>query len=459
MNKWSIVASVLIIIAQIYLISVQPVNMWLTGIYDDALMVEEAYSILNGEWLGEYNALTLVKGPFTPAFMALASFLHIPFIMAQDLFFIGACVLLICVFKKFIKSDFEKVCVLVLMIFNPIVYSTELCRAYRDGVYLSLVIYLIAFSFAIFLKRNEKAKKLLIYCVGLGFTIGFLILCREESVWLAPYLVIFVVLTIIYIIKDINVLEKLKKSIMLIIPFLIALLLVILVMLLNYKYYGVFQLNQYWGKEFKEAYGAFTRIIPDERLSKVPVTTDALEKAYEVSSKCMELKEYFDRTIPMWAKLGDGVWNQVQGGYFHWALIRAVEHNGYYENAKMANDFYSELAQQINDACDIGMINGLEHKRVSNVIVFDFKDIYNSLLKCKDTIKYQYKMEDVEVINSPELYIGWNEILKERTDKFYEVTLSREITEDLYSTKSEKLRIKILDIIKIIYKKANPYVF
>lgn len=33
---------------------------------------------------------------------------------------------------------------------------------------------------------------------------------------------------------------------------------------------AVFELNQYWSKEFKEAYGAITRVIPNEIYSKVP---------------------------------------------------------------------------------------------------------------------------------------------------------------------------------------------
>ena len=147
----TIIIAILIIILQIYLVSVQPIDAKVASTYDDVLMVEQASSILDGKWLGDYNCLTLVKGPFTPIFMAVARLLHIPFLIAQDVFYIIACVLLIYVFKNIVKSNILKIITLTLLIFNPIIYSTELCRAYRDGIYLALIIYLIAFSFAIFL--------------------------------------------------------------------------------------------------------------------------------------------------------------------------------------------------------------------------------------------------------------------------------------------------------------------
>lgn len=297
----TIIFAILIIILQIYLISVQPINARITLKYDEALMVEQAKNIIEGKWLGEYNCLTLVKGPITPLFIATAKILHIPFLIAQDIFYILSCILIIFVFRRLIKSNIAKLIALTLLIFNPIIYSTELCRVYRDGIYLALIMYLIAFSFGIFLNRKEKISKMIVYYIGLGVTIGAIYLCREETIWLMPYLVISTIITVIYIIKDKEVLQKKQKLMLYLVPILIFVLMTISVMLLNYKYYGVFQLNQYWGKEFKEAYGALTRILPEEEIEKVPVTSDALEKAYQISPKANELKEYFDIYINEWA--------------------------------------------------------------------------------------------------------------------------------------------------------------
>lgn len=452
-----LIFAIILIIIQIYLISVQPINAIVQNTYDDALMIEQADSILKGKWLGEYNCLTLVKGPFTPVFMAMANILHIPFLIAQDIFYILACALLICVLGKLIKNNAVKVIMFGFLIFNPIIFSTELCRTYRDGIYTALIIYMLAFTFGIYLNRKEKISKIFWYYIGLGFTIGSIYLCREEIVWLLPYLVISQIITIFNIIKDKEVEYKKRKLLLYLIPIAIFISMILSVMFLNYKYYGVFELNQYWGREFKEAYGALTRIIPEEEIEKVPVTSDALEKAYEISPKFRELKEYFDEETYNWAICGDGRIDEIQGGYFHWALIRAVESKGYYKDAQTANNFYQELADEINKACDEGKVESLKHKRVSNVIRYDLEDIWKAFLKCGDTIKYQYRMVLVKTKAIP----NWIETEEDfaKIEKVKEITLTDVITSQTYSSKSDKFRINIIEGIKKNYAKVNPYIF
>lgn len=454
----TIIIAILIIIIQIYLVSVQPINAQVTLIYDDALMISQANSILKGEWLGEYNCLTLIKGPITPIFMAISNLLHIPFLIAQDIFYILSCLLLIFVFRKIIKSNFARIITLIVLIFHPIIYSTELCRTYRDGIYLALIIYLIACTFGIFLNRKEKISKVIGYYIGLGFTIGAIYLCREEIVWLVPYLAISTLMTIIYIIKDKEVFQKKQKVLLYLASIAIIAIMILSVMILNYKYYGVFQLNQYWGKEFKEAYGALTRILPEEEIPKVPVTKDALEKAYEISPKFNALRNYFERYTFKWAVCGDGDSDQIQGGYFHWALIRAVEEKGYYKDAKTANEYYTQMAEEINKACDEKKVECLEHKRVSNVIRFDAGDIYKSILKSKDTIKYQYELNLLEVKCKPNSFTE-NFSYKAATNMFEDITLTEKTTGKSYDEEKDKFRIDILQKIRDTYAKVNPYLF
>ena len=458
-KKFFIITCIIVLsIIQIYLVSVQTINKLVDNAYDDALMIEQADSILKGKWLGEYNCLTLIKGPVTPLFMAVANVLNIPFLIAQDIFYIIACVLLISILGKLIKNDIVKVIIFGLLIFNPIIFSTELCRTYRDGIYTALIIYMITFTFGIYFNRKEKISKIIWYYIGLGFALGLIYLCREETIWILPYLVVSIVITIISIIKEKEIENKIKRILLYVIPILIVSLMTILVMIMNYKYYGVFQLNQYWGKEFKEAYGAFTRIIPEQKIKKVPVTSDMLEKAYKISPKCKELKEYFDKETVNWAKCGDGSLKEIQGGYFHWALIRAVESKGYYKDAKTANKFYQELADEINKACDEGKVNCLKNKRVSNVNRFGIEDLGKALLKCKDVIKYQYKMILVKVkvpINT--LNVEEND---EKINKLEEVTLTKnDDRNELYNGKNDEIRINILEQINKIYSKINPFIF
>lgn len=441
------------IVIKIYLISVQPINM-LCNAYDDQLMVELANNIINGRWLGEYNCLTLVKGVFFPLFIAFINKLHIPFLIGQELFYVLACIFVTFVMEEKIKNKNISIIIFLILLFNPITFSSELCRVYRDGVYTSLVLYLIGFTYAIFLKRKYDYKKLIKYFIGLGFTVSSMLLCREESIWIMPFLLIVTTITIIFIIKEKEVEQKIKKCSLYSIPIIIIVLTNLIVCTLNYKYYGVFQLNQYWSKEFKEAYGALTRVIPEKEIAKVPVTRETMQRIYEVSPKFKELQEYLESEIGLaWSVCGDGPYKEIQGGWIHWALIRAVESKGYYENASKANKFYEEMADEINTAIEQGKIEGLKHKRVSNVIRFDFNDIIKTIKKCKDTIKYQ------TTFNSVIIRVRGHFYSEEQNELWKNTTLEDINFINLYKEKEDENRINILQNIKNIYAKVNPYLF
>ena len=55
------------------------------AILDDTLMYEAAKSITEGQWLGEYNWLTLGKYMFFPVWLAMLHTLHIPYLLGGQL--------------------------------------------------------------------------------------------------------------------------------------------------------------------------------------------------------------------------------------------------------------------------------------------------------------------------------------------------------------------------------------
>ena len=57
---------------------------------DDQLFINLAHSILNGDWLGSYNNMTLIKGPFYPLFLAANHLTHIPLLITEQILYIVA---------------------------------------------------------------------------------------------------------------------------------------------------------------------------------------------------------------------------------------------------------------------------------------------------------------------------------------------------------------------------------
>ena len=348
---WAIILAITII--RIIIVDVQPLKTDYSMVYDDILMLEQANSILHGNWLGDYNSLTLVKGVFTPIFMAFTNILHIPFLLAIQIFYCLSCAFLIFVLKKLVKSKTVLAILFTILMFNPVMYSDNLLRPYRDNIYSSLIIFLIAFLIAIFINRKENAKKLIKYMIGLGLTISFIYTCREENLWIMPIIIFSSLITIIYMCIENKGKEKIKKCLLYLIPIVIFGVIIIAICSLNYSYYGTFSLNQYWGKEFKSAYGALTRIEPKRDVARVPVTRETMNRAYEYSPTLKTLESFFEgEEGDVWRSIGEGTYTEISGGWFHWALMDAMEEAGYYKDAKTANETYLNIAEEINNACD-----------------------------------------------------------------------------------------------------------
>lgn len=117
--------------------------------------------------------------------------------IGQEIFYDIAIIFLLLVLSKRIKSKIGLLIIGIILLFNPVMFSTELIRVYRDGIYTSLIIFLIAFTIGLFFNRKENFKKVILYQIGLGLTVSAIYLCREEFIWVVPYLIGTVIITIL----------------------------------------------------------------------------------------------------------------------------------------------------------------------------------------------------------------------------------------------------------------------
>lgn len=440
-----------LLIVKIVIVEVQPVTSGYSMIYDDQLMVEQANSIVSGNWLGEYNSKTLTKGVFTPIFIALMYILHIPFLVGKEIFYGIACIVFILVISKKVKSKVALMIMYIVILLNPVEYCEELCRVYRDGIYTSLILYLVSFLLAIFINRKEEGKKQVKYFIGLGISFSATYLCREETIWLLPGIVIITLATVIP-----NYFNK--KILLYLIPIVITIISTNIVCILNYKYYGVYTLNEYWGEAFKSAYGALLRVKPEEEKQRVPITRETMNRLYELSPKFAELKEFLEgEEGDNWRKIGIRVEGEMTGAYVQWALMDAVESLGYYETAKKAEEYYIELANEINKLCDDGIIESRTDKKiVSNSCYFGIKDVINVIPKTPEVIKYQYTLEGTNMfILNPGQIIG----VEDKRDVFEKITRQAVETMGHYFKENNIIKLQIIEKIEEIYKIINPYLF
>lgn len=169
--------------------------------YDDIMQIVKSITIANGEWLSGYGSMTLVKGVGYPLLTALFHFLHIPYIFAYHLLYIVACIVFMLAIKPLIPNRWVALGIYVFLIFNPIAFSAELTRLYRDIGYYSIAFFSFATSLGMVLHYKER-KKSIAFGAAAGLSLAFAISYREDAQWLIIYAVACLVVYLISVFRS-----------------------------------------------------------------------------------------------------------------------------------------------------------------------------------------------------------------------------------------------------------------
>lgn len=456
-NKFWIALFIIFAIRMILISCQQPMILYFAG-NDDAHIFSMAERLLDMDWLGPYTSMTLSKGIFASIFIAVANVLGIPFLTAEHIFYALACLTLVLVLRKsLIKNDAISCGLFAILMFNPVLFCTELCRVYRDYINSSLLIFLVASLFGLFFNYKEKWTKLIKYMVGIGLSFTSMYICREEGYWVLPVIIISVLMTVLFILLDKECLDKAKKIILYIIPVAIFGIIIIIICSLNCYAYGLFTLNQYSGKTWNNLLDALYSVKVEKEYDHVPVSKEAREKIYKVSPAFAELKENFEGEIgDAWAKNGD-IEDEIEEGWFSWAFIGITEMAGKYTDAKTVNDYFKQITNEINQAYEDGRLEKKEKEPMFRQGFFN--ELFKNVGRAHDLqvhldqtflrIGYDKFVAGEDEVETDINLIGkWNEILGQ--------TSTNKTT---YNYFVDKVKINSLELINDIYKFFSPILF
>lgn len=374
--------------------------------YDDLLFIKLADNIASGRWLGDFNHLTLIKGPIYPIWIAFSHKTGIPLFLSQHLLYWAACLVLLYYLRYVLKSrNFIFLVYLGLLFnpasFNPIVMRCAICPA--------LALLIVAFSLSLAFGLNKKFIKQLIPSIFLGVSLSAFWFTREEGIWIVPFLILLFVGSFFrfYWYRN-NGHSWYERDAWLMISAKVCLILLPLLILtgaflslskINKHHYDVFGVIELNTKPFKNAYGSLLRIKHDQFRFGVPVSSDAIRKLYGVSPAFEELEPFFEGRMGKSWQMGhmlyslkqqyekkevtpliqgyiqsiflehdkSGIWQDIwknlspdnidiNGGGFVWAFREAVHWAGYYSSAEKSRDFYKRLETEIDNACERGML-------------------------------------------------------------------------------------------------------
>lgn len=127
----------------------------------------------------------------------------------------------------------------------------------------------------------------------------------------------------------------------------------------NYRAFHSFAKSEFNASSFKAAYKALLRIKPDRDQRFVAVSTDVLEKAYNISPAFAQLRPQLEGElgrnwqVPAFDALGI---HEIGTPWLLWALRSTANAQDVHKSAASADRFYGDVAREINSACDEGRV-------------------------------------------------------------------------------------------------------
>lgn len=320
--------------------------------YDDRLMVNMAQSLTQWRWLGSYSNLTLSKGIVFPVYLAFLHEFSISFMLANSIFCFVTAIVLVYILRNIIHNRIALAVIYTVLMFNPVTYAAKTFqRVYRDSIYQYLVILLFACIIAIYLNRKSSLKKMLFWSITAGVFLSLTWFVREDSIWVAPFVIAALIITICFVIFNKQIDKKKQRCGIITIPVLMLLLSGISISAVNYAAYGTFLTNDYISGDFTQAYKALILVKPVGTWNAtIPVDKATREEVYKVSPSFAKIKPYLENHPMLVFTNGN-----PDGGHFPWALRDAVEEAGY-TDARSQQAYYKKLSDEINTAFNKGSL-------------------------------------------------------------------------------------------------------
>ena len=365
---------------------------------DTALFVKLAYFIGSGKWLGPYDCLTLIKGFGYPMFIAITNFIGIALFLAQHIVLGFASYIMVKAFSPILHKSNWKIALFAILLFNPVTSNFDTTSILRDAFFNSISIMVVAAFTGIYLRRNNKIGSLIKWSVFAGVALFIQQNTREEGFVFLPFLIILSILTFVTVYKftisaklPLDLICKIRKisriALIVFLPYFLLTIGNLTLSSINYIKYGCFIRNEIKSKNFSDAFSALSKITTDKWIINVPVSKEARMKAYQVSPLFLDLKNILDSENNKWKKFGKGDTTEIKGGWFMWALRDATENAGYHKSLSQSQEFYKQLAFEINNAFETGK---LKKKKAFSLFSFTWDNRYAkpSIAKLKEIGKF-----------------------------------------------------------------------
>lgn len=432
-KNWIIIGILFIVLAviRILLIMKLPVFAYIDYVDDDELMVQQAKSIICGNWLGIYSYNTLLKGPVFPLYLALLYFLKLPYLLTTTALYIIACCIFICSLKNVINNKLVLLIIYISILFNPIMFSINFQRVYRNSLTPVLALLLISFYNILLIYSNEKRiYKFLISIISISIIFPFFYYIREDSIWIIPFIIFYSIIVIVKLIKEMisnkKISNNILKILLLFLPIISLVIFKFIIGNINYQYYNAKVVNV---SDFDNLNNAIHMIsIVKDYNEKEPSTNsrNKMRRLYELSPSLNMIKDEFEISLDIIAGYPNG---EVPNGMFSWALLSGITRSGYTtfeEQNELLGNIAKELEKQIqNGNCEVQRLMPIFND--VNVKMFNLKTFKDNTIEAIDLINDYSSFSLMDTYGS--LYTD-SEFFEVRVRLFLELTNDRVLLND-----------------------------
>ncbi len=339
--------------------------------HDDLYYARVAHYLIHGQWLGPYDAYTLIKAPFYAFFLIFSYFTGLPLLLNETLFYVLACLVLYLALQPVIPARWWRLLLFTLLLFLPAgITSMWALRVYREHVFLSLTLFVLAFSIGLLFRIQGPLRSVWVWSLGLGLSMAAFMLCREEGVWIYP--LIFLLLLVCFLaVRRSAKQERFPRLVQVFLPVLLWSIPILVVSALNYSYYGFWGISENLDRDLNRVLNTIYRIKTPDWKPYHPVNEEILSQAYEASPLFAQLKPYFgsfenwiyysDRTLsvkPDWYLEDYFVPGQeLAGSHFLWMFRDVLQAAGYLEGGRFPREYLQQTADQLGSACESGALD------------------------------------------------------------------------------------------------------
>lgn len=338
---------------------------WEHSPHDATLYLRLAQAITSGRalrdgWLGSYDNLTLVKEPFYPVWLAGIGKLGLPRVRAEQGLYALACIVLVAALRSQARRSGALLAGYLLLLFNPMSYYGRTAIALRETIYPALVLLVFACATGLYASCHASLWRFGAWGVCLGVSFAAFWLTREEGVWLMPFLCLLLAYTA-WTIWHTGRRDRTARLALLAAPLGIWGAADLSICLLNRAGYGIFTTSELKETQFCRAYGALMRVRPARWVPNVPLPRESRLRLYRHSPSFGELRPYLEGEIgAAWVANSAAVdvhATDIIGGMAYFALRDAAQAAGHHRSAVLAQRYYARLADEVNQACDAGVID------------------------------------------------------------------------------------------------------